>query len=113
MQTAKFYGLEGGEITSDEWKKLFRMRKRNVKRDLVSGFEVDTIWEGQAVKIEFDKGTPLIYQTRAYLFGTKVEIGRWWWKNRGDALAGHARIVQELGSGAYGPDAIDLHEQII
>lgn len=113
METAKFYGLEGGEISSDQWKKLFRMRKRNVKKDTVSGFEVDTYWEGQGVKIKFTStGEPLIYQTRAYIFGSRVEIGHWWWKNRGDALAGHTRIVEALGSGDYGPDAVDLHEKI-
>lgn len=103
-----FYGLDGGEISSDDWSRLFRMKKRFVKFDRVGGFEVETIWEGRGIRAKFESGKPLVYQTIAYFGGTRVEIGHWWWKNRPDAVAGHERIVEALRSGEYGPDATEL-----
>lgn len=113
-EAAEFFGLSGGQISSDEWKMLFRTSKRYVKFQKVQGFEVETIWEGRRVRIGFnDAGEPLIYQTRVYIAGTRVQVGLWQWRSRGEALEGHQRIVTELGSGSYGPDSVDLHEVIL
>lgn len=110
---ALLYGLDGGEISSHDWSRLYRMKKRFVESDKVFGFEVDTIWEGRGVRIQFDPdGAPLIYQTVVYVGGTRVEIGHWWWKNRTDAVSGHNRIVEALRSGDYGPDSTELEKVI-
>ena len=108
----KFYGLEGGEISSEDWKKLFRMKKRFVKMEKVLGFEVETIWEGRGILLKMDGENPLVYQTMVYFGGTRVEVGHWYWKNRKDAVEGHDRIVEALRSGSYGADSTDLETAI-
>lgn len=114
MSAGQFFGLTGAEISSDDWLRLFRMKRRNVEFGRVSGFEVETVWEGRGMKVQYlPDGVPLVYCTTVYLVGTRVAIGQWWWQNRGEAVAGHARIMEALGSGAYGPDSVDLHEQIL
>lgn len=111
-KVVKWFGLDGAEITSDDWSRLFRMKRRNVAADRVRGFEVQTIWEGRGVKIPFVGDVPQVYNTVVWIDGTRVAVGSWWWQNRAEAVAGHARIVQALASGDYGPDSVDLNEQI-
>lgn len=108
-----FYGLDGSEISSFDWSRLYRMKKRFVKMDSVSGFKIETVWEGRGVRAGFDAdGDPLVYQTFVYLVGPRVDIGHWYWKNRPEAIAGHNRIVEALRSGDYGPDSTDLETVI-
>lgn len=107
----QFFGLDGSDISSEDWKRLFRTGKRNLLKSAPLGFTVETFWEGRGAKVEFTKkGTPLVYQTRAYVAGTRVEAGRWSWTDRIEAANGHKAIVEALESGKYGPDATDLQK---
>jgi hypothetical protein len=98
---ADMYGLDGQEISYEEWSKIFRSEDRFIAREYLTnlGLEVSTVWIGLSWELE---KIPLIFETMVFPLERDhrwQDLGCWRWETRKDALEGHQSIVDGIIAG--------------
>lgn len=106
---AKYWDLEGQEISCEEWGEIFHSKERFLARDALDktpwgfGVEVSSIWIGMSWLLEDLEGEkPLIFETMIFPLDRESrwsELGCWRWESREAAVEGHRKIVDGIMSG--------------
>lgn len=102
---ADFYDLEGNLVSYETWARIFAGDDRFLVGTRIpeKGVKVSTVWIGIAWMLEVEEGgRPLIYETM--VFGDSDDdwddLGSWRWATAEEAKIGHAKIVDDIRSGA-------------
>ena len=106
---AEYWGLDGQEISYEEWAEIFHSQERFLAREYLDktplgiGVEVSSVWIGLSWLLEDLEGEkPLIFETMVFPLdrGSRwSELGCWRWDSREAALEGHRTIVDGIMSG--------------
>ena len=97
---AEYYGLDGSEISYEEWAKVFHSEDRFLARDVLDktsdreAVEVSTVWIGVSW---LDEDPPLVFETMIFPMVDDDyrwnELGCWRWASYEAAVEGHKEIV--------------------
>jgi hypothetical protein len=109
---AEFYDLDGEAVSYEKWAEIFAGNDRFLVGDRIPerGVKVSTVWIGLAWALEIEDGErPLIFETMAFEDRDDAwdDLGCWRWASREEALNGHAKIVDDIRSGALVLDQLN------
>ena len=108
---AKFYDLEGQEVSYETWGEIFSGTDRFLAGERIAEkrMRVSTVWIGLAWGWEAEGEKPLIFETMAFADDEDSwdDLGCWRWASREEALKGHAEIVDGIRSGTVALADVD------